>query len=376
MALKSKKDRGRLIPRHDPYFERVRKGCYVGYRKIDEGEGTWLGRWRDENKKQHYKALGHIDDYDEAVKLLLPWFDQNELGIAPKAVTVAEVCKQYVEHLRTHKGADSAHDAEGRFKRLVYDKPIGSIALDKLKATDTAKWLNAQTADADDEDGDEIRSAKAGANRNLTSLKAALNFAYRNKLVGTDAGWKPVSRFPNTGNRREYFLSLEERRELMNALPPDLRQFYEAMLLTALRPGTLAKVAARDFDKRQGILRVPHGKVQSHTVTLSTQAAKHFEQAAKGKIGNALLFTRDDGKQWEKDRWKKAFKRAVKKAGLPSGVVTYDMRHTAISEMIMSGMDSFIVARLAGTSTAMIDKHYGHLRHDKTREKLDAATLL
>lgn len=214
-----------------------------------------------------------------------------------------------------------------------------SISLDKLKATDTQKWLNAQLDDVDDED--EMRSVKAGATRNLTSLKAALNFAYKNRLVGIDAGWKPVSRFHKTGNRREYFLSLEERRELLNALPPDLRQFYEAMLLTALRPGVLAKVAARDFDKMQGTLRVPHGKVQSHVVTLSTQAAKHFECAAKGKIGNALLFTRDDGKQWEKGRWKKVFKRAVKKAGLPNGVVTYDMRHTAISEMIISGMDSF-----------------------------------
>lgn len=376
MALKSKTDRARLTPRHDPYFERVRKGCYVGYRKIDDGEGTWIGRWRDENGKQHYKPLGHIDSYDEAVKLLLPWFDQNELGIAPKSVTVDEVCKQYVDHLRTHKGIDSAKDAEGRFKRLVYDSRFGTIPLDKLKSTDTAKWLNAQIADVDDEDDEELRSAKAGANRNLTSLKAALNFAYRNRLVGTDAGWKPVLRFPNTGNRREYFLSLEERRALMNALPDDLRQFCEALLLTAIRPGVLAKVVVKDFDKRQGSLRVPHGKVQSHTVTLSTQAAKHFEHAAKGKIGNAPLFTRADGEQWEKDRWKKVFKRAVEKAGLPSEVVAYSLRHTAISEMIMSGMDSFIVARLAGTSTAMIDKHYGHLRHDKTRDKLDAANLL
>jgi integrase len=54
----------------------------------------------------------------------------------------------------------------------------------------------------------------------------------------------------------------------------------------------------------------------------------------------------------------------------------YSLRHTAISEMIANGMDSFVVARLAGTSTEMIDKHYGHLRHDKTRAKLDAVAIL
>lgn len=46
------------------------------------------------------------------------------------------------------------------------------------------------------------------------------------------------------------------------------------------------------------------------------------------------------------------------------------------SKMIAGGMDSFLVARLAGTSTAMINQHYGHLRHDKTREELDAVKLM
>lgn len=54
----------------------------------------------------------------------------------------------------------------------------------------------------------------------------------------------------------------------------------------------------------------------------------------------------------------------------------YSLRHTAISEMIASGIDSFEVARMAGTSTEMIDKHYGHLRHDRMRAKLDAVAII
>ena len=54
----------------------------------------------------------------------------------------------------------------------------------------------------------------------------------------------------------------------------------------------------------------------------------------------------------------------------------YTLRHVAISEMIAAGMDSFLVAKLAGTSTAMIDKHYGHLRHDQTRARLDAVAMV
>ena len=35
----------------------------------------------------------------------------------------------------------------------------------------------------------------------------------------------------------------------------------------------------------------------------------------------------------------------------------------------------FLVAKLAGTSTAMIDKHYGFLRHTQTRASLDAVAM-
>ncbi len=76
---------------------------------------------------------------------------------------------------------------------------------------------------------------------------------------------------------------------------------------------------------------------------------------------------------WNKDAWKKGVVRAVNAAKLPDDVLLCSARHTAIRKMISSGVDVFTVARLAGTSTAMIDKHYGH---DRTRAKLDLATMV
>jgi hypothetical protein len=42
----------------------------------------------------------------------------------------------------------------------------------------------------------------------------------------------------------------------------------------------------------------------------------------------------------------------------------------------MGGMDSVFVAKLSGTSVAMIEKHYGHLWHTETRKKLDAVKTI
>ena len=82
------------------------------------------------------------------------------------------------------------------------------------------------------------------------------------------------------------------------------------------------------------------------------------------------------GKRWNKDAWKKPFKAAVVAAGLPEKTVMYTLRHCAITELIAGGMDSHLVAKIAGTSTAMIDANYGHLRVDKTRALMDKTAML
>jgi site-specific recombinase XerD len=49
-------------------------------------------------------------------------------------------------------------------------------------------------------------------------------------------------------------------------------------------------------------------------------------------------------------------------AELPANVTAYTLRHSVITDLIVSGLDVLTVARLSGTSVLMIEKHYGHLR--------------
>ena len=184
-----------------------------------------------------------------------------------------------------------------------------------------------------------------------------------------------MAKFKDVGRRRQAFLSATQRKALINACANDIRQLATAMLLTGARPGELANASVQHFDREQGTLAL-EGKTGHRIVTLSSAAVAFFTEQTKNKIGNAPILATELGQRWNKDSWKKPFRTAVLAARLPPTVVMYSLRHTAISEFIANGADSFIVARLAGTSTAMIDKHYGHLRHDKTRAKLDAIAML
>jgi integrase len=356
------------------YWSRLEEGFFLGYRKIDQGDGTWIARLR-ENGKQHYHALGTFSEYDEAAKAARGWRKRREQGVTKDDVTVADACREYVKHLKAHKGDQSSKDAEGRFNRLVFDKAIGKIALEKLQTRDVRTWLNDQVADEDEDDDEDLRKSKDSANRNLASFKAALNLALRDCLVATDAGWKTITPFRGVRRRRERMLDEAERKALLKACPDDLKLLVKGLLLTAARPGELAKATVADFNQLHGTLTL-NGKTGRRIVTLSTAARQFLTDQCKDKLPTATILATNYGKEWTKDDWKKPFKEAVKTAKLPPDIVMYHLRHTAISELIMGGMQTSLVAMLAGTSTAMIDQHCGHLQHNKTRDMPDRVAIL
>ncbi|MBN8726427.1 MAG: hypothetical protein J0H15_01820 [Xanthomonadales bacterium] len=92
-----------------------------------------------------------------------------------------------------------------------------------------------------------------------------------------------------------------------------------------------------------------------------------FRAQAKGKLPTAPLLSRWNGSAWDKDAWKVPIKDAARAAELPAETSAYTLRHSVITDLVTDGLDLFTVAKLAGTSVAMIEKHYGHLRQERAR---------
>ena len=51
------------------------------------------------------------------------------------------------------------------------------------------------------------------------------------------------------------------------------------------------------------------------------------------------------------------------------------LRHSAITTMVLGGVDIFTVAKISGTSVQMIQKHYGHLQREHARKALSLLAL-
>ena len=62
-------------------------------------------------------------------------------------------------------------------------------------------------------------------------------------------------------------------------------------------------------------------------------------------------------------------------AGLPADAVAYSLRHSTITDLVVSGLDMATVAALAGTSVPMIAKHYAHLQNDRAADALAGLAL-
>ncbi|WP_168793654.1 tyrosine-type recombinase/integrase [Paraburkholderia aromaticivorans] len=373
-SIKTKTSRAKLTARREPYFEAIRKGVFVGFRKLESGAGTWIGRYRLADGKQTFKSFGDdLAEFDDARKAVEKWAEALDGGVQNKSTTVSDACEAYVKKLLVDNSPASSKDADYRFKRLVYGHRFGTLDLSKLRAFEVEGWRNGQL-DADDPDDEEsYNRAKDSANRNLASLKAALNYALKCQLTATDTGWKGVNKFPKVGARREGLLTVTQRRALLEAMPIEMRALSTALLMTGARPGEVANANASDYDRNTGRLWLD-GKTGRREVPLSTAARGFFDEQSKDKIGNAPLLTNAFASRWTAAQWGKAFREARDAASLPDAVL-YCMRHTYISEAIAQGIDVFTVAKLTGTSVAIIQSNYGALT-DNIVERLDRVAVM
>lgn len=383
--------RDKLKLRREPYWHRVKKGAFLGYRKMmqDTG-GTWVARVLDETTgKQNYKALGDFSDipdhlrFDVAQSAAGEWFTHLSKGGSKLVITLAEACQRYVDKARDEGRESSAIDLEGRFRRWVYsDAKLSKMPVMKLTAGMLNDWRNKLVkTPAIEQDKTKISSrtrAASSINREMAVLKAALNLALEDGHATSDTAWKTkLKPIKDASKRRDCYLDIDQRRALIASAAADMAALITALSLIPLRPGAVAALTVGQFDKRLGVLTVGQDKAgRDRKITLPASTAAFFDAQAKDKLPTAPLIARADGKFWNKDSWKIPFKAAAKAAGLPADAVAYNLRHSAITDLIAKHrLDTMTVAQLSGTSVMMIDKHYGHLLRDHAANALSKLAL-
>jgi site-specific recombinase XerD len=386
MALDLSKvgDREKLKARKATYWQRLRAGCFIGYRPAKSGgKGFWAARVYDADRRRYIeKALGDFgtlpgnEQFAAAKKAAETAAELVEAGgeLRPKVATVAEACQAY---------AETRPEAEARFTRFVYGDAVAKVELAKLRKRHLADWrkrLEATPAKVSRSKIGEVRTRKRAAstvNRELVALRAALRAVLIPGQPGTEGAWqealKPTA---HADGQRTLALSRDERRKLLDHIDAEALPFVKALCLLPLRPGAMAALTAGEFDKRTAELTIAKDKDgRPRRIVVPAGAATLFTEQAKGKLPGAPMFMRANGKPWDKNSWKDPVAGAAKAAGLTDGVTAYTLRHSTITDLVRLGLPLLTIAQISGTSAEMIEKHYGHLAKDDALKALGELAL-
>lgn len=384
MDLSKVANREALKPRREPYWQRLRPGCFVGYRPSARGgAGTWIGRVYDGDAKSYrMKALGGFGEHPSrdrfahakhAAESFAATCDQGSISVTA-VVTVEDACRQL---------ANDCAEAASRFMRYVYSDPVAKLKLDKLRRSHLLAWrerLRETPALVSRCKNGERRTrprSPATLNRDMATLRTALGRVLSLGTPHTDAAWQEALKPErNAVKRRTLYLNLEQRRALLSVVEAEAEPFVRALCLLPLRPGAAAALTVGHFDLGTSELTINKDKSgAARRILVSAAATRLLNDCSKDKLPTAYLFTRANGKAWDKETWNDPLKAAAFKAKLPLGVTAYTLRHSTITDLVCSGLPLLTVAQISGTSAGMIEQHYGHLVRHAAVEALTALAV-
>lgn len=396
--LDSKTARSKLAVSPRPYYREIGKGLHLGFRKGKKG-GTWVARMYAGNQSYKVESIGQADDdlndangeailsFHQAVETARRLYG-TRTAAAGKVAGPYTVSRAIEDYLRAIAGKASHQDSSTRAYTLIIPA-LGTIDTAKLTAGRIRSWHSelantaprvrgAKNSEAvryravDMDDPDAIRRRRATANRTLTILKAALNFAFREEKVASDREWRRVEPFENVDAARLRYLSIAEAQRLVNASSLEFRSLVRAALETGARYSELIRLRVEDFNPDSETIGIRQSKSgKSRQIVLTEDGAAFFRRLTAGRTGDTIMLPKANGEAWRKSQQSRPMAEACKNAKLDKPIGFHGLRHTWASLAVMAGVPLIVVARNLGhADTRMVEKHYGHLAPSYIRDAI------
>jgi integrase len=287
-------------------------------------------------------------------------------------LTLADFCELYLER---HAAGARKRTIDSLRQRLGYaTRAYGDVPLRELErmVDELAGWRTKLP--------ERSRYGIVGALRQ--TLGAAERWGYIEcnpaKLIGPN-------RQPSPRPIRAF--TLAEVDAIAAELSADYQPLPAFAAATGLRPEEWAVLERRDIDRRAAIVSVRRtvsegevvelGKTSKsrRQVPLSRRALAAYDRL-KLRIDTPLLFPSPRGEVLNLSNFRRrVWAPAVTSSGVAKPARIYDLRSTFASNALAAGVTVFELARVMGTSVAMIERHYGALldgAHAGIAGRLDA----
>ena len=326
--------------------------------QYDKVNGKHRVRWYDRDGKRHSKS-------GFASKSAARAYFREEIepvlnGAAPlaPALTFAEFQPVYLERHAVHVRPRTVETLRQRLPYAV--RAFGNVPLRELERMpgEIAGWQATLPE----------RSRYGIVQALRQTFEAAVRWGYMSKNPAKLAG---RNRQPNPRTVRAF------TREELDAIAAEMTPSYAPLPIfvaaTGLRPEEWMALERRDIDRRAGVLNVrrtvSNGEVvelgktsrSRRQVPLSARALAALD-ALPPRLDTPLVFPAPEGGIIHTNNFRtREWAPAIEDACIAKPARLYDLRLTFASNALAAGVSVFELARVMGTSVAMIERHYGTL---------------
>lgn len=252
----------------------------------------------------------------------------------------------------------SAGDTDYQSRTLLSRLGRGH-ALDRLADNDIALYVARRRGEVSD----------ASVNRELGLLRRVLRMAdHRWGWAVSRPNWKAHWLIEPEPRRR--YLTADEAQRLLDATAPHLRPAIELSLLTGVRLSNCITLDWSQIDMRgrEIVFRLKSRKPGGKTLILPMSAPLFLLLANMGTKNEGRVFTY---KGRPVKTWKTAWKAALRRAGI-SDFRWHDLRHTAASWMVQSGVELDVVRKVLGHDSIETTMRYAHRESSAERAAMEA----
>ena len=320
--------------------------------------GRWRCRYYDRDGKRHSKQP--FPSKTAAWKWYREHVEPELTGQAPARPEI-DLSAFVGIFLERHSANVRSRTIATLTERLRHaERALGAVPLRDLErmSDEIAGWASKQPS---------------GARHGRTSaLRQALDAAQRWGYIAQNPA-KLAGPNPKTPPR---IIRAFDRAEL-DAIAIELSPCYAPLPIfaaaTGLRPEEWQALERRDIDRQAGILNVRRTVSSGDVVELAKTSRSRRQvplsaralaalDALPPRLDTPLLFPAQRGGVLNLDNWRsREWSPAVEAAGVATPARIYDMRSTFASNAIAAGVSLFELAKIMGTSVAMIESAYGVL---------------
>lgn len=336
------------------------------------GGRTYYLRYQDQGGRQKQHKIGRFQDvpFAQAKKAAERLRSEVVLGGDPGAQKAlaksiplySELSAMHLDHAKLHLRSYS--DIESCMRRHIVPK-WGKARLTDINSRAVAQWLSEKRAEG---------LAPASVEKLRVILGRSFELGSRWDVPGSDKN--PARGIPRKplNNARERFLSAEEaarlRVHVAKSKNPQLQHIVGLLLLTGARLRELLDARWENVDLERRSWLIPTSKTgKPRHVPLPAAAVAIVEALPRYKDCPWLVPNPDTLKPYVSI--KHGWQEAIRRAKLP-GLRLHDLRHSAASFMVNSGVDLFAVGKVLGHASYQSTQRYSHLASDTLRAAVEA----